>query len=97
MSAELLASVLAIVMSLAFSYIPGLSDWYTALDRKYKQVVMGVGLVVIAFSVFGLACAGFGAQFGIDLACTQDGAIALLKLLIDALIVNQGTYLLTRK
>ena len=97
MSAELLASVLAIVMSLAFSYIPGLSDWYAALDRKYKQVVMGVGLVVIAFSVFGLACAGFGAQFGIDLACTQDGAIALLELLIDALIVNQGTYLLTRK
>jgi len=97
MSAELLASVLAIVMSLGFSYIPGLNDWYSALDRKYKQLVMGAGLVVIAFSVFGLSCAGLGAQFGIDLACSQDGAIALLKLLIDALIVNQGTYLLTRK
>ena len=97
MSADLLASVLAIVMSLAFSYVPGLNDWYAALDRKYKQLVMGAGLLVIAASVFGLSCAGLGSQFGIDLACSQDGAIALLKLLIDALIVNQGTYLLTRK
>ena len=93
MSAELLSSVSGIVISLLFSYIPGLKEWFEPLQNKYKQGIMGAVLVVVAGAWFGLGCAGI-----VDgPACTKEGAIEAVIFLIRALTANQGTYLLTKK
>ena len=93
MDAELLASVAGIILSLVFSYIPGVSDRFETLEAKYKQAIMGGLLIVVAAAIFGLSCGGV-----IDTAaCTQEGAKAAFMVLVNALVANQGVYLLTRK
>jgi len=93
MDAELLASIAGIILSLVFSYIPGVNDWFETLEAKYKQAIMGGLLIVVAGAIFGLSCGNV-----IDtVACTQEGAKEAFMVLIDALVANQAVYLLTRK
>ena len=93
MSDDLLASIAAIVLSLAFSYIPGLSDWFDPLPATKKQAIMGVLLVLVASGVFGLSCGGIVST----VTCDKQGALGLLQVLITALVANQGVYRLTRR
>ena len=93
MDAELLAGILAIAMSLAFSYIPGLRDLFEPLEGKWKQAIMGIGLIIVAGASFGLACGGIA---DIGLACDRSGALGLLDILIKALIANQSVYFITK-
>ncbi|MHC1730456.1 MAG: hypothetical protein AB9888_00260 [Bacteroidales bacterium] len=91
MTAELLGSISGIVLSLLFSYIPGLSDWYARLTGEKKRLIMAGLLLITALVVFGLSCANL-----FDLvACSQDGVMGLLKIFITALIANQSAYLIT--
>ena len=91
MSAELLAGVAGIVLSLGFEYIPGLHDWYNALpDAKQKLIMLGA-LVVGALGVFGLACIG---RYDL-VACDVAGAWALLEYFVLALIANQAAHRLS--
>ena len=93
MSADLLASIVAILLSLGFSYIPGLSDWFDPLPATKKQAIMGVLLVTVALGVFGLSCG----QIIAAVTCDKQGALGLLQVLIAALVANQGVYKLTRR
>ena len=93
MSAELLASVFGVVLSLFFSYVPGVKAWFDALTKAQKQAFMGVGLVLVAGATFGLSCAGL---VDVGVTCDQAGALGLVNVLIAALIANQSTYLITR-
>lgn len=97
MSAEQPAAIAAVVLSLGFSYVPGLSGWYEKLDKAVKQAVMGGLLIVIAVAVYALACAGFAADFGLAVTCDRPGALVLVNALIAALVANQSAYLITRK
>ena len=93
MNSEQLSAIVAGVLSLAFSYIPGVSVWFDGLQKEYKQALMGTLLVLSAAAVFGLSCAGL-----LDsVACTKDGAIGFLSVLLSALFANQSVYLLTKK
>ena len=92
MDTVLLGSVSGVLLSLVFSYVPGLSEWFGALAAKNKQAVMGGLLILVALGAFGLSCAGVDASF----ACTKDGAIASVKVLISALVANQSTYTITK-
>lgn len=93
MTDELFAEIVGIVVSLLFSYFPGLQGWYDKLDKVMKRLVMAGVFVVIAAAIFGLSCAGL-----IDYAeCSQAGALAMLALVFRALMANQATYLLTPK
>lgn len=94
MSAEVLASILAIVMALAFAYIPGLGKWFTGKPGEFKAMFQGIGLVLIAVVVFSLACAGLGADLGLAVTCDKAGAIGVIRVLIAALIANQATFTL---
>ena len=94
MTPEQLASVAGIVLSLAFSYIPGLADWYAALDSAKKRLVMLSIVVAIAASAFGLTCAKI-VLTGVTVTCDQAGAVALVQNVIAALVANQATFLLT--
>ena len=83
-----LSSVAGVLLSLMFSYVPGLRDWFGTLSADYKRLVMLVALVVVAVAAFGLSCAGI-----VDaVACDKDGAINLVASFIAALVANQGTY-----
>jgi hypothetical protein len=92
MSAELLSSVAGIVLSLIFSYIPGIKEWFEPLANKYKQALIGGLLVVVAVAIFGLACAGITDA----VTCDKPGALDMVELLIVALVANQSAYLLTK-
>ena len=95
MTAEELAALAAAVLSLFFSYIPGLSDWYGKLGSEVKRLIMAGLLIVVAAAVFGLACAGWFGPTGIT--CDQPGLIGLIKVLIAAIVANQGVYRLSYK
>ena len=97
MSAEQLAALAAVILSLLFSYTPGLSAWYAGLDKAIKQLIMGILLTVIAVSAYALACAGFAGDIGLSLSCDRAGALSLFNVLITALVANQSTYLITKK
>lgn len=97
MTTNQLTSIAAVILSLAFSYLPGLSGWYEALRSEAKRLTMLGLLVLVAAGVFSLACAGFGLSLGISLVCDSQGAFGLLQTLIMALVANQATYLITVK
>ena len=91
MTAEFLASIAGIVISLLFSYIPGLSTWYATLTSQYRSLLMAGVLLLCAAAVFGLSCAKM-----LDyVTCDQAGVIALVKIFIAALIANQATFVLS--
>jgi hypothetical protein len=95
MTAEFLAGIVGIGLSLIFSYVPGLNAKFAALDATYKRLIMLGLLVLTAGVVYGLACIGWAANLGINLTCDQAGLQELLKALFAAAIANQTAYSLT--
>lgn len=95
MTAEMLTLIAGVLLTLSFSYIPGLRTWYAGKSDEIKQLIM-LGLLVLAGGVsFGLACLGWGASLGITLACTMDGALGLIMQIVLAIMANQGVYRLS--
>jgi len=92
LTSELLVSIAGIVLSLLFSYIPGLRVWFAALAAEKKQLIMLGALIIVTGGVFGLGCAGV---LDIGIPCDKGGVIAIIRLLILALIANQSTYLIS--
>jgi hypothetical protein len=97
MTAEFLAAGSGLVLSLAFSYIPGLSKWYGVKDEDQKRLIMLGVLALFSLGIFGLACSGYGSQFGLKLTCNDAGAIELGKAFFAAVVANQVAYGLTPK
>jgi putative flippase GtrA len=91
MTPEILSSVSGIILSLCFSYIPGLSTWYAKLSTQQKSLGMLALLLLTALGVFGLACANLVAY----VTCDQPGAVELVKIFIAALIASQAAYMLS--
>ena len=68
MSAELLSTIAGAILSLLFSYVPGLSGWYQKLGENGDGVDGGTArrlfmlglLVLTAAGAYGLACSGWG-------------------------------------
>jgi hypothetical protein len=58
MSAELLFAVAGALISLLCSYVPGLSEWYAALDGTRKRLGMLAALCAVAAAILGLSCLG---------------------------------------
>jgi hypothetical protein len=92
MSAESLSLIAGSVLSLLFSYIPGVRAWFMPLDPQVKRLLM-LGLIILSAStIFGLACLGWGAELGITLVCSQKGLVNLVRQVVLAIIANQGIY-----
>jgi hypothetical protein len=90
---ELLASIAGIVLTLAFSYIPGLNAAFDKLAPTTKRLTMAVLLLVVAVAVFGLSCGNVIAS----VTCDRAGLIGLVNVFIAALIANQAAYALSPK
>ena len=93
MTPESLALLSGVILSLAFSYIPGLRTWYEVLDSDRKRLVMLAALFVGAAGSFGLSCAGYADYF----VCTTAGADDAITVFVLAMVANQATYLVTPK
>lgn len=93
MSAELLAAIAGILLSVGFEYIPGLRERYNALDDTRQRLVMLVLLVLAAVGAFALSCTGWWSF----VSCNQAGAVGLINTLIVAITTNQTTFLILPK
>ena len=79
-----------------FSYIPGLSDWFSALDGVHKRLVMLAALILVVGGMLALSCLGQPQVAGATLpACSQAGLLAAIEALIAALIANRAAYLIS--
>jgi hypothetical protein len=95
MNAEQLTVIAGAILSLAFSYIPGLKSRYEPLSAEMKRLVMLGLLLLVVTGVFGLACSRFGAYLGITVACDEPGLVGLVWSLVLAVMANQSTHLIT--
>ena len=93
MTPEQLSLIVGVVLSLAFSYLPGLKTWYDGLQGDQKRLVMLVALLAVTGALFGLSCAKLFVYF----VCTWLGAWDAVQLFILAAIANQTAYQLTPK
>lgn len=96
MTSDSLALISGAVLSLIFSYVPGLSAKWEALDGTVKRLGMLVMLVLVAGGAFALACSGWGADFGVKVVCDKQGFVGLVQAFLMAVIANQGAYKITR-
>jgi hypothetical protein len=92
MTAEVLAGAAGVILALVFAYVPGLSAKYGGLQKEQKSLIMLGLLFVVAAGAYGLACAGWAADWGLGITCDKAGAIALIKAFIAAIIANQAIY-----
>ena len=98
MTPEILAAVAGIILSLAFSYVPGLRTRFAELPKETHQLAMLGLLIIVAAGSYGLACAGILTElFGVALACDKSGLLGLIRALVFAVMANQGVYQLTPK
>lgn len=91
MTSELLAGIAGIVLSLVFSYMPGLNVKFAQLEGDYKRLIMLGTLVLVGGASFGLSCADLWPT----VACDQAGAMQLVEAFIFAAIANQSAYQLS--
>lgn len=90
-TSESLAALAGLVLSLAFSYIPGLSAAWEKLTALHKRLAMLGLLLITAGAVYGLSCGGV-----LDaVACTREGLLEFVGIFIAALVANQSAYMLS--
>ena len=88
MSPELVSAIAAVLLSVGFEYIPGLSKWYNALPDTSQRLIMLGCLCITVAGAFGLSCAGWLSVF----QCTNAGIRDAVFALILAVAANQGVY-----
>lgn len=91
-----LSALAGFVLSLFFSYTPGLKDKFDGLDTVTKRLVVAASLLVVALLAFGAACGGVAADFGLAVTCDKPGVIALFVNFVAALAANQATFVITK-
>jgi hypothetical protein len=94
MTATQLSTISAIVLSLVFSYVPGIKEAWDTQDGIKKRLWMLLCLVIVTAASFGLACLPLFADL-VKVQCTQTGAVALLTAFVQAVIANQATFLIS--
>lgn len=100
---EVLTAIAGVVLSLLFSYVPGLNVWFDSLgagkgpdgadEDTPKQLFMAGLLLVVCLAIFGLSCWGVMAA----VSCDRPGLIGLVWVYILALMSNQGIHRISPK
>jgi hypothetical protein len=88
----ILAALAGAVLSLLFSYIPGLNTWYAGKGEEVKKLIMALLLLMLAGSLFGLQCGGV---LEAGLTCDKQGVIQLAWIFLAAIMANQSVFKLT--
>ena len=92
-SPESLLALLGVIVSLVFSYFPGLRVLFAAQSSEWKSGIMIGMLAVLTAILFGMGCAG---SIHTGLACDQTGVWRAVSAFIAALVANQGTWQATK-
>lgn len=87
MTPEGLSALVGLVLSLAFSYLPGLRNWFESLPSEQKALTMGAALVFFSVGSLLFSCR-------METACLTASWEQYFTVLIAALVANQSTYLL---
>jgi hypothetical protein len=97
MDINLLALIAGGLLSLCFSYIPGLQPWFSALTAEAKSAIMAGLLLLVSAVIFALQCGGLLEALlpGLGVTCNQSGVLLLVRIFIMALVANQGVYKLS--
>jgi hypothetical protein len=96
MTPEILSGAVAVILSLAFSYIPKLNSKFAELEPEVKRLIMLALLVITAAASYGLACWGvLESLTGLPMECGQAGLFELLRVLVVAIVTNQSVYSLS--
>jgi hypothetical protein len=93
-SAEDLSMAAGVLLSLVFSYLPGVSERFVQLSPTHKRLVMLALLGVVTGGVFALSCMESPALPG-RVVCDQAGAWGLVRAFVLAAIANQSAYALS--
>ncbi len=92
-----LALVTGGVLSLAFTFVPFLKNWFDERTPEERAQVMAVLIVAVGFAVTGLSCAGVLT----DIPCTREGVkeffLGAIVNSLFALSANQATHQITKK
>ena len=86
-----ITAIAGIVLSLLFSYVPGLNTWYYKQDKQAQGLVMAGILFLVVASLYGLGCSNLIGGF----SCGFPSIWKLLGLFIQSLVANQVTYAIT--
>lgn len=97
MTSEQLTAIAGALLSLAFSYVPGLRRRYEPLTETAKRLVMLVLLLLVAAGVYGLACTHWGVLLEIGITCDKPGLRRLVWALVLAIMANQATFFINPK
>lgn len=96
MTIELLSTLAGGLLSLLFSYFPGLSQRYNDFSPDNQRFVMLGALFVVALGILGLSCGGLSGQYGLPVVtCDSTGIQEVVKIFVYALIANQAVHRLT--
>ena len=91
--AEILLGFAGVLVQVLFRYVPKVSDWYLAQENKGPLMLGFVAIAALLY--FGAACLPY--DLGIQVACSADGAVELVKAFVAILVGNQLTYLVGPK
>jgi len=89
LTSDMLVIFAGAVLSLLFSYVPGLSTWFAGMDGTFKRLAMLLLLAITAGAIYGLGCAGVLSS---GISCDQAGLTKLIYMFILAVIANQSTF-----
>lgn len=97
MNSTELSLLLGTALSLIFTFVPSIRDWYEKLEPKTRAQVMAIGIIGISIGLVGASCAGLDGS----VSCTKDGVVGFLKeTVVTALLAlasNQTAHSLTKR
>lgn len=91
MSSEAISMVAGTLISLMFSYVPGVKDQFEELTSTGKRAWLCVFILVVGVSSFIFGCAGLSDV----VSCDKSGASGLIRSVMLALIANQTAYIIS--
>ena len=94
-TADFLGMAAGVILSLGFSYVPGLREWFEALSGTKKRLVMLILLLAVAIGALALACKDYAVYLGFQASCDRGGIVALVRMFLVAMMANQGAFLIT--
>ena len=96
LTAEIIAAVLAGIISLALEVVPGLAEKWQTVGDTWKRLVFLVGCLLIPLALVGLGCAGI--TLGVKPpVCGKDGVVMAIRLGFVAYFASQVTYTVVSK
>ena len=91
MTPEILSALAGTILSLIFSYLPGVSTWFATLSSQAKSGIFALLMIAVGAAVYGLSCASVLES----VPCTQAGLVKLITVIFAALVASQATYQLS--